>query len=104
MQNILFTLVILATSAYCSDVEWFPANRTYGHAVPLWEPDVSHTKFVLNDIGIDFLKGIQGPISLVSIGGTAKSGKSSLFNSLLNVPQNHGVNVGVGYVTILFLI
>ena len=40
--------------------------------------------------GIDFLRSVKGPLSIVAVGGAAKSGKSSLLNLLLNVTHEQG--------------
>ena len=42
-------------------------------------------EFVVNEEAIEFLKGIKGPINVVTIAGKCRSGKSSLMNIFVGV-------------------
>jgi hypothetical protein len=72
-----------------------PADARGGaRALPLALPDDTHTKLVLQPEAVEWLRGLRGPIALVSIIGPYRSGKSFLLNRLLDVPCERGFTVG----------
>jgi hypothetical protein len=58
--------------------------------VQLLDVNADHSRFELVDEGLEFLRSIEPPFSLVAVGGAAKSGKSSLLNQILNVSNAVG--------------
>ena len=84
-------LLVLARASAAAGL---PAAPAVARALPLALPDASHTRLVLQDEGIAWLRALRGPVALVSIIGPYRSGKSFLLNRLLDVDCDAGFAVG----------
>lgn len=65
-----------------------------GATYPLFLPEVSGTKLMVQQEGLDFVKSIPGKVAIVSAIGPYRTGKSYLLNQLMGVPCHRGFGVG----------
>jgi len=65
--------------------------------VSLLTSDAAKTRLIAVDKGLEFLKGLTGPVALVSFIGRARTGKSFGLNELLNVSHDRGFQIGHTY-------
>ena len=72
-----------------------PTAAGGGASIPLLLPDAkTHTKLVLQDEGLAFLRQVRGPVAVVSVVGAYRSGKSFLLNELMGTSCAEGFEVG----------
>lgn len=69
-------------------------HPNFHRAVPVVEPDLSHTKLTLTREGLAAIARIKTPVSIIAVIGPYRSGKSFLLNQLLGLSCNEGFGVG----------
>ena len=60
--------------------------------VRLLKPDESHTTLVANPEALTLLEALEGPVSVLSIIGAQRGGKSSILNLFHSRQLSHGCN------------
>jgi hypothetical protein len=86
-------LCVIIQLVCCVDASSYDDSRP----IRLLIPDETNTALVSVPEGMDFLRSIEGPVSLISFIGKARSGKSFGLNNLLGVPHDRGFVVGHEY-------
>ena len=82
----------LLVASACAAPQAVPAGA---RVIPLLLPDAdTHTRLVLQQEAIEALSSVRGPVSVLSIVGAYRSGKSWLLNELSGRSCDDGFAVG----------